>query len=519
MNNANKIMSNQSNNNKRIAKNTLFLYIRQIFVMGVALYTSRVVLATLGVTDYGIYNVVGGIVSLFTFINFAMGCSTTRFITFDLGKKDEHGVNVAFSNAVIVHVIIALIILLLGETIGLYLFYEKMNIPEDRFYAASWVYQFSIFTCMINILSVPYNALITSHEKMNAFAFISILETVLKLVIVWMLLVFSYDKLILYAILMFAVGVIIRIVNQVYAVKTFKKVHFLRPKNYTMFKEMIVYALWSLVGSAAVIFADQGQNILLNMYFGPAVNAARGVAMQVKNAVGNLCNNFNQAVTPQINKSYAGGDLTYMHKLIFASSKYTYYLLFIMSLPVILQAKTLLGIWLVEIPDHSVVFLQLMLVITILTALGNPLSNAVGANGHIRNFQLIVGGINLTLLPLTWVAFKFFGEKVPEWAFVIQIVLCIVAQIARVMLVKPLINLSIWAYVRQVVMPCAYVTIIASVIPVLLTMSLSDGFISLIIVSAVSVISVMVTIYYLGLEKSEKEFVLSKLKKHDRNKG
>ena len=512
-------MSTQFNNNKRIAKNTLFLYIRQIFVMGVALYTSRVVLATLGVTDYGIYNVVGGIVSLFTFINFAMGCSTTRFITFELGKKDDNGVNIAFSNAVIVHLIIALIILVLGETVGLYLFYEKMNIPEDRFYAASWVYQFSIFTCMINILSVPYNALITSHEKMNAFAVISILETVLKLVIVWMLLIFSYDKLILYAILMFAVGIIIRIVNQVYAVKTFRKVHFLRPKNCAMFKEMIIYAMWSLVGSAAVIFADQGQNILLNMYFGPAVNAARGVAMQVKNAVGNLCNNFNQAVTPQINKSYAGGDIAYMHKLIFASSKYTYYLLFVMSLPVILEAKTLLGIWLVEIPDHSVIFLQLMMVISIITALGNPLSNAVGANGNIRNFQVVVGGINLMLLPLTWIAFKFFGEKIPEWAFIIQIILCIVAQVARILLVKPLINLSIGAYIKQVVTPCASVTIIASIVPVLLAMYLSDGFLSLVLVSLISVISVIVSIYYLGLEKSEKEFLLSKLKKHDRNKG
>ena len=512
-------MSTQSNNNKRIAKNTLFLYLRQIFVMGVALYTSRVVLATLGVTDYGIYNVVGGIVSLFTFINFAMGCSTTRFITFELGKKDDNGVNVAFSNAVIVHVIIALIILILGETVGLYLFYEKMNIPEDRFYAASWVYQFSVFTCMINILSVPYNALITSHEKMNAFAYISILETALKLIIVWMLLVFNYDKLILYAILMFAVGVIIRIVNQVYAVRTFKKVHFLRPKNLAMLKEMIVYAMWSLVGSAAVIFADQGQNILLNMYFGPAVNAARGVAMQVKNAVGSLCNNFNTAVAPQINKSYAGGDLTYMHKLIFASSKYTYFLLFIMSLPVILQAKTLLGIWLVEIPEHSVMFLQLMMIISILTALGNPLSNAVGANGNIRNFQLVVGGINLLLLPFTWIAFNLFGEKVPEWAFIIQIALCVVAQIARILLVKPLIKLSIWAYIKQVIIPCMGVTIAASIIPVILSMSLSDGFMPLVIVSIVSVLSVLVAIYYLGLEKAEREFVLSKLRKHDRNKG
>lgn len=486
--------------------------------MIVALYTSRVVLATLGVTDFGIYNVVGGVVSLFTFINFAMQCSTTRFITFELGKHDDEGVNIAFSNAVIVHVIISVIILLLGETIGLYLFYHKMNIPEERFSAAEWVYQFSVFTCIINILSVPYNALITSHEKMNAFAVISIIETVLKLVIVWMLLIFSCDKLILYAILMFSVGVIIRIINQVYAMKTFTKVHFLYPRDLKMLKEMVGYALWSLVGSAAVILADQGQNILLNIYFGPVVNAARGVSMQAKTAIVNLCNNFNQAVTPQINKSYAGGDISYMHKLIYATSKYTYYLLFILSLPVILEAKVILGIWLVDVPNHSVIFLQLMLVISILTALGNPLSNAAGANGNIKRFQIVVGGINLMLLPITWIVFKSFNQPMPEWAFVVQILICIMAQIARIYLVKPLIKLSIWEYVKQVIIPCVNVTLLSSIIPIIMAFSLPDKFYSLILVTIVSVMMVMFVVYKVGSEKGEKDFVLSKVRKYVKNK-
>ncbi|NPD90881.1 oligosaccharide flippase family protein [Xylanibacter muris] len=512
-------MSQISDNNKRIAKNTLFLYIRQIFVMVVALYTSRVVLATLGVTDYGIYNVVGGIVTLFTFINYAMSCSTTRFITFALGKKDEEGVNIAFSNALIVHSIISIIILILGETIGLYIFNTHINIPDDRIYAAGWVYQFSIFTCIINILSIPYNALITSHEKMNAFALISILETTLKWVIVWVLVVFSYDKLILYAILMFGVGVTIRIINQVYAIRTFKKVRFLRPQNFTMFKEMIVYAFWSLVGSSAMILSDQGQNILLNIYFGPSVNAARGVAMQVKSAVVGLCNNFNHAITPQINKSYAGGDIFYMHKLIFATSKYTYYLLFVMILPIILEAKVILGIWLVEIPENTVLFLQLILIISILTALGNPLSNAAGANGRIRNFQLIVGGINLLLLPFTWLMFKTQGKPMPEWAFYIQIVVCIIMQVARVLLVKPLIKLSIWEYMVHVVKPCVCVTVLASVLPVFLTFLMVDGLLSLVVITVVSIISVLMSIYTVGMEQVEKDFILAKIKKlqHDKN--
>lgn len=504
-------MSQTSDNNKRIAKNTLYLYIRQIFVMIVALYTSRVVLATLGETDFGIYNVVGGIVSLFTILNFAMGCATNRFITFELGKADDNDVNKAFSNAIIIHITIAVIILLLGETVGLYFFNTQMNIPQERMYAAKWVYQFSIFTCMVNILSIPYNALITSHEKMNAFAIISVIETVLKLLIVWMLLIFHEDKLILYAILMFLVGVIIRFLNQWYARKTFRKVHFIWCKNKKMLKEMITYGTWSLIGSAGVVLADQGQNIILNIFFGPAVNAARGIAMQVKSTVVNLSNNFGQAISPQINKSFASGNVKYMHQLIFVSSKYTFYLLFIMVLPIMLEAKTLLSLWLVEVPNHAVVFLQLMLVVSILTVLGNPLSNAAGANGNIRNFQLIVGGINLLLLPITWAVFKIQHQPIPEWAFYTQIAICLIAQLARLLLVKPLINLSIRSYFQEVIAPCSLVLFISSVIPVGIKFFMQESLFTFIIVVFCSIVSVLVSIFLFGMTSKERELVLTKI--------
>lgn len=505
-------MSNQtSDNNKRIAKNTLFLYIRQIFVMVVALYTSRVVLATLGETDYGIYNVVGGIVTLFTFLNFAMGCATNRFITFQLGKKDANGVNVAFSNAVVIHTIIAFVILLLGETLGLYFFETQMNIPENRMYAASWVYQLSIFTCMVNIVSIPYNALITSHEKMNAFAVISIVETLLKLVIVWMLVIFGCDKLILYAILMFVVGIIVRILNQAYSRFSFKNVHFLWPRNRVMLKEMLVYAMWSLIGSAGVIFADQGVNILLNIYFGPAVNAARGVANQVKTAVVSLSNNFSQAVSPQINKSFAGGNLSYMHTLIFAASKYTFYLLFVMFLPICLEANYLLSLWLVEVPAHSVMFLRLMLIISILTALGVPLSNAAGANGNIKYYQIFEGGINLMLIPLTWVVFKLQNRPIPEWAFYVQIFICVCTQIARLLLVKPLIKLSLRSYLFKVVKPCLVVVVTSSVIPFFLKSMVSDTLLSFLCIVFISVLCVLLAVGVFGVTCEERRVVMSKV--------
>lgn len=505
-------MSQISDNNKRIAKNTMYLYIRQIFVMVVSLYTSRVVLATLGETDFGIYNVVGGIVSLFTILNFAMGCATNRYITFELGKSDENGVNMAFSNAVVIHITIAAIILVLGETVGLYFFNTQMNIPPARIYAAKWVYQFSIFTCMVNILSIPYNALITSHEKMNAFAIISVIETVLKLVIVWMLLIFHEDKLILYAILMFLVGVSIRVLNQWYAKKTFKKIHFIWCKNNKMLKEMITYGSWSLLGSAGVVLADQGQNIILNIFFGPAVNAARGIAMQVKSTVVNLSNNFGQAISPQINKSFASGNVKYMHQLIFMSSKYTFYLLFIMVLPIMLEAKTLLSLWLVEVPNHAVVFLQLMLIISILTVLGNPLSNAAGANGNIRNFQIIVGGVNFLLLPITWVVFKMLNQPIPEWAFYTQIVICLIAQLARLLLVKPLINLSLRAYAREVIVPCVSVLFTSSVLPIVIKFFMQESILTFMIVVVCSIVSVLTSIFWLGMTSQERQLVLTKIR-------
>ena len=326
-----------------------------------------------------------------------------------------------------------------------------------------------------------------------------------------MLVVFSYDKLILYAVLMFMVGLIIRIVNQAYSSKTFRNVHFLWPKDRKMLKDMLTFAMWSLVGSAGVIMADQGQNILLNMYFGPAVNAARGVATQVKTAVVNLSNNFGQAVAPQINKSFAGGNVEYMHTLIFAMSKYTFFLLFIMTLPICLEAKTLLSIWLVDVPEHSVMFLQLMLVISILTALGQPLSNAAGANGKIRNFQILVGGTNLMLVPLTWVVFKLQDKPIPEWAFHAQIFICVVAQIARLILVKPLINLSLREYAKKVCVPCVVVTVASSIVPAIVKVLLPDNIMSFFVVVIVSVISVSVFVLTIGMRAHERQVILSKM--------
>ena len=497
-------------NNKRIAKNTIYLYFRQILVMVVSLYTSRVVLATLGEVDYGIYNVVGGVVTLFTFLNFAMGCATNRFITFELGRGNREKLNIVFSYSVVIHITIALIILLLGETIGLWFFNTQMNIPDDRMYAASWVYQFSIFACMINIMCVPYNALITSYEKMNVYAVFSILEAVLKLVIVWILVLFGSDKLILYSILIFLVSLLMRILNQVYTIHTFKDVHFVKCKDIQTLKDIFGYAGWSLVGSLATILFDQGVNVLLNIFFGPVINAARGISMQIKNAIVNLSNNFQQALNPQINKSYASGNIVYMHSLIFASSKYTYYVMFLMTLPISLLIDQILSLWLIDVPEHTAVFTVLILIICILQAVGQPISNAAGASGNIKKFQLIVGGINLSLLPVAWVLLKFY--PVPEIVFCLHILVNIIAQVARLLIVRPMISLSLKEYVKKVVFPCFYVTILALPIPLMIKLILPDSFVSSIMIMIVSLFCSFICIYYCGMSLNEQKFVTEKIK-------
>lgn len=332
---------NQSAKNIRIAKNTFFLYLRMFLMMGISLYTSRIVLSTLGEVDYGLYNVVGGIVTMFTFVNFAMTCATNRYLSFELGKNNIENVNKVFSTSIIIHVVIAIFIFLLGETIGLWFLNTQMTIPADRMVAANWIYQLSILSCMVMIVSVPYNAIIISYEKMGAYAYISILEVILKLVIVWMLLISdTVDRLILYGVLMLCVNFVTRITYQVYCNRKIRFIRFRYIIEKDIIKDMSVYAFWSLCGSAANVFAIQGQNILLNMFFGPVVNAARGVAVQVQNAIQNFSTNFQNAMNPQINKSYAVGDLDYMFSLINASSKYSYYLLYIISLPVVLEINT-----------------------------------------------------------------------------------------------------------------------------------------------------------------------------------
>ena len=501
-------MADISANNKRIAKNTLLLYFRMFFTMLVSLYTSRVVLSALGVEDFGIYNVVGGIVTMFGFINGAMSTSTHRYLTFELGKGNFKQLHKVFCTSILIHAGISLLVVLLGETIGLWFLYHEMVIPEVRMDAAIWVYQLSILSTVILIMSVPYNASIIAHEKMSAFAYISILEVVLKLLIVYLLLIGNFDKLKLYAVLVVIVLFGIRCVYGVYCGRHFKETKFNWIFDKSLFKEMLGFAGWNLWGNCASVAFTQGLNILLNMFFGPVVNAARGVAVQVQSAVAQFSSNFQTAINPQITKSYAMQDYAYMHSLIFKSSKFTFFLLFLLSLPIAMETETILKIWLKTVPDYTVIFLRIMLCITIIDAVSNSLMVSAAATGRVKVYQGIVGGILLCILPVSYVVLKLGAP--PASVFVVHLCIGIVAFVVRLLIIRPMIYLSLSAFNKQVIMPCLRVACIAFIIPFLLRMLLPDTLYSFLLVCAVSVISVALTAYCLGLNISERQFVVSK---------
>jgi len=502
-------MPDTQQNNRRIAKNTLVLYVRMLFMMAVSLYTSRGVLAALGIEDYGIYNVVGGVVAMFGFVNAAMSSSTQRYLTFELGRGDFFRLQKVFATSIAIHGMISLLVVALAETVGLWFLLNKMTIPAGRMEAAVWTYQMSVLATVVMIMSVPYNAAIIAHESMSAFACVSVLEAVLKLAVACLLRACSLDKLALYAVLIFAVQLLVRLIYGKYCGSHFSECKLVRPRDRSLFFEMLGFAGWNLWGNCAAVAFTQGLNILLNMFFGPAVNAARGVAVQVQGAVSQFSVNFQTALNPQITKSYAQGDLGYMHSLIYRSSKFTFFLLLMLSMPVMLETETILSVWLKDVPCCTVPFLRLMLCVTTIDAVANPLMVAAQATGRVKVYQSVVGGILLAILPISYIVLRLGGN--PVSVFVVHLCVCVVAFIVRLLIIHPMIRLSLAGYVSNVIARCAAVAAISLLLPLSLLMALDDGIVRLLAVCAVSVVSVGVSSYVFGLKRSERQFVRKKM--------
>ncbi|MEL5894345.1 lipopolysaccharide biosynthesis protein [Bacteroides sp. GD17] len=504
-------MTNNTANNKHIAQNTILLYFRMLFMMAVSLYTSRVILSKLGVEDFGIYNVVGGIVGLFSFLNGSMSTATQRYLTFEIGTGNIEKLKKTFSLCITIHAIIAIIIVILAETLGLWLLTTQMSIPSERMDAAMWVYQLSIFTCVVLMMSVPYNADIIAHEKMGAFAYISIFEVTAKLLIVYLLNCIDYDKLKIYAILMFCIQVIIRAIYGTYCKRHFIETQYKFVWDSVLMKEMLGFAGWNMFGIIASIGITQGVNIILNMFFGPIVNAARGIAVQVQNAITGFSSNFQLALNPQITKSYANHEMEQMCKLIFASSKYSFLLLYFLSLPLLIETDQVLQWWLKEVPAHTSNFVRIMLCISMINVMADAFVVASQATGKVRMYQILVGGTLLFIVPTAYVTLKL-GYS-PESVFFTHLLYAVLAQVVRIYLVCNLVHFSIRNYIKDVIIRIIAVVIPSFILPLFCYHSMDASLTRFLIVGATAVTSVFISIYFIGLGSNERSFIKNQIRK------
>lgn len=505
-------MNNKSENNSRIAKNTLFLYFRMLITMAVSFYTSRIVLEALGIEDYGIYNVVGGVVTMFSFLNTAMATATQRFLNFDLAINDEIKLNKTFNTSVIIHAIISLIVIILAETIGLWFLNNKLVIPIERMHSAIYVYQCSVLATVVTIMSVPYNALIIAHEKMSAFAQISIIEVLLKLLIVLLLLFVSCDKLTLYSILVLTVSIIIRMIYSIYCKKHFEEARFNFIFDLSLVKEIGSFAAWNLIGNLALVGVTQGLNIILNMFFGPVVNAARGIAVQVQSTLQQFAQNFQMAINPQITKSYATGDYKYMHLLICRSSKFSFMLLYIISLPIYITAPQILDIWLVEPPTNTYLYLRIILLTALIDTISNPLSIGVQATGKIRKYQLTNGLIMLTVVPIAFLALNLYNKA--EVAFLVHFIITLFSHIVKLIYISFTIKMSIKDYIKRVYIRSFFIVLFSFLPTYYLYGNVSHSFLHLLITCILCPFYTIIMVFLFGLDSSEKKFIKDKILKY-----
>lgn len=511
-------MLDQKHNTKRIAKNTIALYFRMLLTMAVGLFTSRVILDSLGVEDYGIYNLVGGFVSMFHIVRAGLLTATQRFISYDLGKGNLNELKSTFSTCFIIFLMISLLIVVIAELFGVWFIETKLAIPQDRMSAAHWVFQLSLLTLVVTLLSYPYNALIIAHERMKAFAYISIYEAFAKLGIAYALYISSSDRLILYAILLCLVQISVRFIYNSYCLRNFKESKIEWVFNWIKMKKIYGFTGWEMFGSIASIGYTQGLNILLGLFFNPAVNAARGVALQVQHAIVGFVTNFQTAINPQITKSYASGDKTYMFKLINASSRFSFFLMLFFSLPLLLETSEVLNIWLIEVPEYTVVFFRLIIIISMIDAISNPIITSVEATGKIRNYQIVLGGILLLIVPIAYLFLKL--GFAPYSVFVVHLCVASFVYLLRILMGSKIVGFNIREYIDKTFVPVVVVSITSVIIPSVIHFIMDESIARLLLVCIMTLFSVAVSVYCVGLQQGERQMVISKCRtlKNGRNK-
>lgn len=487
-------------NNKRIAKNTLMLYFRQILIMLVSLYTVRVVLEVLGAEDYGIYNVVAGVVTLFSFLSGAMATASQRYFSFDLGRKDHEQLKKTFSVTLTIYILLIFLVILLAETIGLWFVYTKLVIPADRLVAAKWIYQFSILNFAVTLITTPYMASIIAHENMNVYAYVSIVEAILKLAIVFLLQRLQYDKLVVYGFLLFTVGFINAALYRGYCKKKYEECRFKLIFDKKMFLEICGFTGWSLFGAFTSVVRTQAITILINQFFNPVVVAARAVSTQITNALNVFSSNFNTSLYAPIIKEYAAENKERMFSLIFNGCKMTFFLMWIFALPLCLRMEYVLNLWLKNLPDYVVIFTQLAIIESLINSISYPVSTAARAPGRMGLYEGTLGFLQLIIFIASWIGIKFFNGT-PIIVFYVAILINIVMFFVRLVIVNKLINLPLREFAVKTCIPIVVVTMVSSAPAYFLNKNLPQTFWALCLVVIMSLVLSCLSMYYFGLDK------------------
>lgn len=506
---------NYSETNKRIAKNTLILYLRMGVMMVIGFFTTRITLSALGVENYGIYNVVGGLVAMFSLISSSLSASIARFLTFGLGAGDLQHLKKVFGVSMNIQLALALIIVICVETIGLWFLNYKLVIPSERLFAANIVFQISICSFVLSLLSMPYNAVIIAHEKMTAFAWMTLFEAIVKLLIVIALLYSGGDKLIIFASLLFLQGLISQIIYWVYCRWNFQECKYIFVKDKPLYKEIFQFAGWNFIGCSAGLLSDQGVNIVLNLFFGPIVNTARGIGSQVNSILSQFTNNFMTALNPQITKNYAAGNMDRMQALMFKGAKFSFFLFLLLSLPVMLETHKVLIIWLGQAPEYTISFARLAIILTLINLLSNTLITAQMATGKLKYYQICVGGTLLLNLPVSYLVLKFGAP--PASVMIVAIIIAQICMFERLYFLRNMMGLSVRDFLKQVYAKAIFVTLIAIPVPLFIYLSMPEGIERFLVVSILSLCITAISIYMVGCEKSERIMVnrqLLKVKKY-----
>ena len=496
---------------KRIAKNTLMLYFRQILIMLVSLYTVRVILNALGEEDYGIYNVVAGVITMFSFLSNAMATASQRYFSFDLGKNDKEHLKTTFSVTFQIYLLLALIVVIFAETIGLWFVNYKLVIPPERIIAANWIYQSAIVSFLLTLITTPYMADIIAHENMNVYAYVSIVEVSFKLAIVFLLKLLPYDKLIVYGFLLAVVSLINTSLYRLYCHIHYEECKFRFVKDKALFKEIVNYSGWNLFGSVSTVVRKQGLTILINLFFGPIINAARAVSSQVSGAVMSFAQNFSNAIKPHIIKLYAAEKKEEMLKMLRYGTKIVFFLMLMICVPLYFEAPYLMKLWLKNVPDYTVIFVRLVTIHALIDSISYPLMAVVQATGKIRLYQAVVGGARILNLPVSYVFLRL--GFAPQTVFIVEITISVISLLLRLVISQRIIKEKLFLPFFKLLLFFLFITALSSVVPFFVIRIFKQSFLWLVIFVIISIIWSIIIIFLIGLNRIEKQSLIEKIKK------